>query len=140
MKDSVGVLLKKVILEFDKQANQLLAPYDLTHTQYKILMFLYQNPPMMVRQIDIERHFFLTNPTVTGILNNLERKDLVRRQENPADGRSKVLCLTPKAMELRSELNQWSEHFDGIISKDLTPEELAELIRLLNKMLNGSHI
>lgn len=135
MKESIGVLLKKAMLEYDKQANQMLVKYDLTHTQHKTLMFLYDSPPKSVRQIDIERFFSMTNPTVTGILKNMERKGLIRRVANPSDKRSKVISLTAKALQMRDELYECSELFDSQVSQSLSEEELSLLVILLKKML-----
>lgn len=135
MADSIGVLLKKAMLEYDKQANHILAPYDLTHTQHRILIHLYSVPPVSVRQADIERYFSMTNPTVNGVLRNMEKKELIKRVPNPVDKRSKVIALTPKAMKMRDELYEWSERFDEEISSNLTEDDLAHLLALLKKMI-----
>ena len=52
--NKVSVQIKKTALVFDKISNQLLAPYGLSGSQFKILMVLYHAPMGSVRQIDIE--------------------------------------------------------------------------------------
>lgn len=93
----------------DKSANQVLAPFDLTNTQYKIMKYLYANQDALIRQADIEEKFSMTNPTVTGIIRNLEKKGFVIRAENPVDKRSKLLVLTEQAMERKDALYQAGE-------------------------------
>lgn len=133
--NNIAILIKKANLEFDKIANQILAPYELTHTQFKILKFLYKAKPNTVRQLDIERFYSMTNPTVSGIIQNLEKKELVIRAANPKDGRSKVIDLTERAYTMETDLEKISEELEDVLTANLNKEEQVELCRLLNKML-----
>lgn len=133
--DRVAVLIKKTALVIDKFANQILAPFDLTNTQYKIMKFLYANQDVPIRQADIEVRFSMTNPTVTGIIQNLEKKGLIKRAENPADRRSKLLVLTEQAMEMKEALYQAGEAIERKATANLTVEECDELAGLLRKIL-----
>lgn len=134
-KDRVALLIKRTSLVIEKLSNQALAPYDLSHTQYKIMMMLYRNPDMSIRQIDIEEKFSLTNPSVSGIIQNLEKKGLVRRVQNPEDKRSKLVCLTEKAFALKDELDQLGETLEKKVTEGLNEEECVQLCALLAKML-----
>lgn len=135
MTDKIFILAKKAALEFDKLSIPLFAPYDLTPSQYKVLRYLFLEEPETVRQIDIERFFSMTNPTVTGILQNLEKKDWVQRIPNPRDSRSKVICLTEKALGQREELLHLSDQLEDTLTAPLSQEEKQQLILLMNKML-----
>ena len=96
--DRIGILIKKASLELEKTALSVLLPYDMTLAQYKIIVYLYSSPPMSTRQVDLERAFSMTNPSVTSVLNTLEKKDLICRTENAEDRRSKVISLTQKRL------------------------------------------
>lgn len=132
--DKVAILVKRTALVIDKFAGQILAPYELTNTQYKIMKFLYGHSDKPIRQADIEVKFAMTNPTVTGIIQNLEKKGMVQRIQNPEDKRSKLLGLTEQAMEMKAELYQIGETIESHVTEKLTEEECDELIRLLNKI------
>lgn len=132
----VFVLIKKTALVFDKLANQLLVPYDLTGSQFKILMALYNAPAGSVRQADIEAKFSMTNPTVTGLVQKLEAKDLVKRSPHPEDKRSKVLVLTDRAMARKEQLLALADTFEQQMTANLTAEERDRLASLLTKMLD----
>ena len=136
-KDRVAILIKKTALVIEKLSNQILAPYDLSHTQYKIMMLLYRNSNQSIRQTDIEEKFSLTNPTVTGILKNLEKKGLVERVQNLEDKRSKLVCLTEQAYAVKEELLLLGETLEGRVTEGLTEEECVQLCTLLNKMLQN---
>lgn len=135
-KDRVAILIKKTALAIEKLSNQVLAPYDLSHAQYKIMMMLYRNPDKTIRQTDIEEKFSLTNPTVTGIIQNLEKKGLVQRIQNPNDKRSKLLCLTDHAIEIKEELRALGEELETLTTDNLTEEECDQLCGLLKKILD----
>ena len=133
--DKIAILIKMANLEFDKISNQIISPYDLTHSHFKTLKLLYKETPLTVRQIDIEKYFAMTNPTVTGILQNLEKKNMVERVVNPQDGRSKVIGLTEKAFGMKEELLQIGDKLEATLTANLEEEEQIQLISLLNKML-----
>lgn len=134
-KRKISLLIKKSALVFDKLSNQLLAPYDLTNSQFKILMVLYHAPGDCVRQADIEERFSMTNPTVTGLVQKLEAKDLVRRIPHPIDGRSKVLTLTEKSLTMKEELLELANELECRMTANLTAAERDRLAVLLEKML-----
>ena len=131
----ISILIKKASLVFDKISNQLLMPYDLTNSQFKILMVLMHAPEGSVRQIDIENKFAMTNPTVTGLVQKLEAKDLVKRMPHPEDKRSKVLVLTDRAMGMKEELLALADDLEQQTTKSLNDEEREQLAALLLKML-----
>lgn len=131
----ISILIKKSSLTFDKLSNQLLTPYDLTSSQFKILMVLYHAPGDSVRQADIESKFSMTNPTVTGLVQKLEGKDLVKRVPHPKDKRSKVLVLTERAMDMKDELLALADSLEQQMTAKLTGAERERLASLLEKML-----
>ena len=132
----ISILIKKTALVFDKISNQLLRPYELTGSQFKILMVLYHAPDASVRQADIENKFAMTNPTVTGLVQKLEVKDLVKRMPHPEDKRSKVLVLTDRAIEMKEELLALADDLEAGMTKNLNESERELLASLLMKMLD----
>ena len=131
----ISILVKKTALIFDKLSNQLLAPYDLTGSQFKIMMILYHAPAGSVRQADVEAKFSMTNPTVTGLVQKLEVKDLVKRIPHPEDKRSKVLVLTDRAIGMKEEMLALADDLEQQITRKLSDDECDQLAKLLIKML-----
>ena len=133
--DKIAILIKKLSLEIDKLSNPILEPHDLTNSQFKILKFLLINSHEPVRQVDIERYFSMTNPTVTGLVKILERKGLIERRTNPEDGRSKLLCPSEKAVEMKELLYRLGDELEETLTGVLTENEKRELMTLLKKLL-----
>ena len=140
MNDSIEFLLRAVNRRAEKLANQELAKFDLTSTQFRTLTYLSHQPPLTVRQCDLEVFFSKSNPAVTGILNNMEQKDLIRRVCNPADGRSKVLEITEKGLALLPQLDAYRGWMDKLLTENKTEVEKAILIVLLKKMRNSANL
>ena len=136
--DQIGILIKRASLEVEKTALAILAPYSMNLTQYKIIVYLYNATPTSTRQVDLERAFSMTNPSVTSVLHTLEKKGLVQREENPEDKRSNVISLTGKAIRMQSELEAVGERLEEAIAKNLSPEERTALIALLKKCCKTS--
>lgn len=131
----VSVMIKKSSLVFDKYVNQLLAPYNITASQFRILLKLYKAPGCSVRQVDIETDFSMTNPTVTGLIHQLENKGFVVRVDNPEDKRSKLLALTEFAENKRGEFFALANELEKEMTSGLTEEEVELLTGLLQKVL-----
>ena len=140
MNESIEFLLRAVNRRAEKLANQELAKFDLTSTQFRTLTYLSRQPPLTVRQCDLEVFFSKSNPAVTGILTNMEQKDLIRRVCNPADGRSKVLEITEKGLALLPQLDAYRGWMDKLLTENMTEEEIAILIVLLKKMRNSANL
>ncbi len=132
----ISILIKKSAVRFDKLSNQILTPYDLTSSQFKILMVLYHAPGGSVRQTDIETKFSLTNPTVTGLVQKLEAKGLVKRVPHPEDRRSKLQLLTDRALKMKDELMAKANCLEQQMTNNLTAAECEQLAGLLSKLLS----
>ncbi|GAB6665803.1 MarR family winged helix-turn-helix transcriptional regulator [Streptococcus uberis] len=136
--DHIGILIKKTSQAFEKSASQVLAPYDLTPSQFKILKYVTLNPEASVRQIDLETYFGMSNPTVTGIIQNLEKKGMIYRQSHPDDKRSKIIILSEKAKNARHFILETSDNIEANFTKGLTPQEKDIMRTLLLKLLESS--
>ncbi|WP_203264038.1 MarR family winged helix-turn-helix transcriptional regulator [Streptococcus uberis] len=133
-KDHIGILIKKTSQAFDKTASQVLAPKGLTPSQFKILKYVTLRPEASVRQIDIENYFCMSNPTVTGILQNLEKNQWIYRQCHSEDKRSKVIMLTDKAKNASLFILETSDQIEESFTAVLTDSEKETLRHLLNKL------
>lgn len=135
MKDSIAIMIKRLGQEFDKLSNKVLAQYDLTASQFKVLKFIMMKPEFSVRQIDIENYFSMSNPTVTGIIQNLEKKELIERVANPEDKRSKVIRVTEKVRGMEDDITRIGKELEEQFTRKLTDEEKYILRTILNKMI-----
>ena len=138
-KSNITILIKKLSLESDRAASPMLAPHGLTATQYKVIELLYSQPVGTVRQIDLQKALSVTNPTLTSILQNMEKDGWVIRGPNPQDRRSKIVSLTPRSYKLKEELSELGNQLERRFAKQLNPIERSILIKLLAKLLKDQN-
>lgn len=79
----------------------------------------------------------VTRATVTGLLDGLERDELISRQMHPEDRRAFRIELTPKGRDFLSEM--LPDHYRRIagLMTHLNSDERCQLIELLAKVAQG---
>lgn len=118
-----------------RDMNARLAPCHLSQQQAVIVCYLREHEDGPVYQRDIEREMGLTNPTVTAMVKSMMANDVVYKIKDKADGRFYQLKLTPHGMELYEQAKEALMSANETFEERLTAEELAELERLLGKVL-----
>ncbi len=82
----------------------LLEPMGLTHPQYLVMLALWQQAPLSVRELS--GLLQLDPGTLSPLLKRLEAIGYLRRQRDPADERSLAVTLTPEGKALRDRAEQ----------------------------------
>ena len=131
--------IKKIQIMFEKNLNRILEKYDLTSAQAPIITYLFETEKrgLEVQQKDIEEYFYLKNPTVTGILDRLEKKSFIVRKVSKDDKRKRLIYLTTKAKKIHEDANECLTNFRNEALKDITKEEFEAVISMINKMSNN---
>jgi len=136
-RNRIGIYLKEATIEFDKKSNQLLAQYRLTQPQFNLLSCLLVNQERIVRQVDLEKQFGLSSPTVTRLLHQLETKGFIKRISNPNDARSKQIALTQKALAKQNVLLDSADQLETDLRTGLSDSELKSGIVFMRKILKN---
>ena len=134
--DKVSILVKRGALECEKIATPILGKYGITLSQFKVLKYLDSEKADSVRLMDLEAFFSLTHPTAIGIVQNLEKKELITRTQDPQHSRVRYITLTEAGRALQDELTEAAERIEEELTKELSNEEKDQLIQLLKKMQN----
>ena len=85
-------------------------------------------------QKDIEATFSIRRSTATGLLQCLEGNGFVKRVSVDYDARLKKIVLTTKAHEFKELLESHIQKMEEILVKDLEPQEVDDLIRIIGKI------
>lgn len=105
-----------------------------TGTHGWVIGYLYENRGRDVYQRDIEKQFSVRRPTMTAILQLMEKNGLVERVRDESDARLKRIKLTPLALEIHERHEQQIESFEQYIRKDITDSELETFFEVMNKL------
>ena len=72
--------------------------------------------------------------TLTGLLDRMENKNLVKREDDPTDRRAKRIYLTEGALALKPEMEKIQARFRAQVRAGLSAEDIATAQRVLNSM------
>lgn len=72
--------------------------------------------------------------TITGVLDRLEKLELIERRSDPNDRRTNLIFLTPQGKELEKPLNQLTEEVNNTVISLFSEEEAKLLKNMLTKL------
>ena len=109
-----------------------LASYDLTPVQYGVLYCLWCKNKTKPKEIAEELK--LENSTISGVLERMEKKELIERQISKEDRRFVEICLTIKGEALQKPVLQTVEEVNNDVMKVIPVEKQEELKQLLRAL------
>lgn len=98
-----------------------------------ILAVLYFNGKSTMKNIADKIH--RTRPTVTVLVDKLEKLGFVQREKSDVDNRVTYIVPTQKALDFKPVFEKISKELNKLLYKNLTEEEAQTLDKLLKKML-----
>ena len=119
--------------EIVRQYKPFLDEFNLTYTQYIVLLVLWEKDHVSVKEIG--EKIYLDSGTLTPLLNKLENKGLIKKETNKKDERGLLISLTKKGSDLKSQVTNVPTCVAKTIC--LNDEEAKTLYILLYKMLGG---
>lgn len=129
----LNVLFMKVATDMENYTEQVLAPYNLSGGRF-MLLFLLRDAPQGLIPSEISNQVGVTQATISGLINGLEKQELVRRETHEKDGRSFVIKLTEKGDALLREIfPQWNPRMTAYWMQ-FSPEERQLMKQLFGKL------
>ena len=113
--------------------NRDLRDLDLTSAQLNVLLLL-QKEPLPLSEIG--RRLLVSKPNITGLIDRLERKGLIRR-ENTSDRRVTIAQLTEQGHLKLTSIMPQHQIILADLTQGLNEEKKQTLIQLLNEMHQG---
>lgn len=103
---------------------------DITPDYFIVLEWLWKEDNISIGQL--AKRTCKDNASLTRIIDGMERNDLVNRVSSPSDRRAYLISLTKYAKSLKDKLTKIEASVLEKATKDLSPIEVKELIRMLN--------
>jgi DNA-binding MarR family transcriptional regulator len=128
----VGYNARRAALAAIDRFLQGMAPYQLKPVDFSVLSLVHHNPGITSRQLCAT--LGILPPNLVGMLNALEKRELLSRMPHPRDGRAMGLHLTPGGQKLVRDAERTAASLEAEIGARLSPSELQTLIRLLKKV------
>ena len=127
-------LLIQLLLSQRGQLPVLAAALELSPAQCHVLYVIEPGKPVPMKQLAASLSCDASN--VTGLVDRLESRGLIRRQPGREDRRVKELDLTPTGARLRAELVARMSTPPAAISR-LSARDQRELERILSRLLGS---
>ena len=127
LKECINFLLTTAQHTVFQYLSQRLAPYDITPSQCGILNCLWINDGTCLPR-QIAELLCLETSTVSGILDRMQKKDLIDRVINPENRREILVMITPKGEALKAPVLKIIDEVNEEVLKDFSPKE-TEFIR-----------
>jgi DNA-binding MarR family transcriptional regulator len=125
-------LVERVAKRLKQMQRDTVGQVGLTPPQYFVLGQLWARDGRPLGEL--AEGSYCTPATMTGIVDTLEGKDLVRRAPNPHDRRSLLVTLTAEGRAMKASAPSPAAIF-GNCCEGLAPEEARHLSALLRKLL-----
>ena len=115
----------------------MLGNHGLSQGRFLILIVMNRNPDDEVSPSSLSEKVGVRRATMTGLLDKLERDDLIERLAHHRDRRKIAVRLTSKARQVLAEM--LPDYYRSIakIMANLTEKERLELMTLLGKVNRG---
>jgi DNA-binding MarR family transcriptional regulator len=129
--------LLRVLGLLERVMQRYFAQFGISGSQWGVLRNLHREEQQGLpglRLTDLSERLLIRPPSVTGVVDRLERAGLVVRDESPLDMRAKQVALTARGRELVERvLAVHGRQIDTVLGV-LSPAEQTELHRLLSML------
>ena len=126
----IGIMRASNLLVDDLK--KTLKNYPINATEFSVMEFLYSKGEKSIQEI--RDRILLASGSATYVVDNLERKEYVRRIVNQNDRRVTYIKLTETGKDLINNIFPMHKKNTKEIFNDLTNEELVTLKKILKKI------
>lgn len=134
----VGYLLRRAQIAVFRDFFSAFEAHDIRPGQYSILTVIECNPGL--KQGEVSAALGIKRANFVAMIDELEKRKLVRRDAVRGDRRSYALMLTPKAARLMAELHALAERHERTIADAIGPEiyqSLAQPLKTIARLFDG---
>lgn len=130
-----SLYIKLIAQKIRVLTDQLLMDHDLNTSQAILLWHINQS---IEENIEINRKFLektmaLSGPSVTNLLNGLEKIGFISRHNNPADGRNLSIDVTAKGKQFIEEKSSVLSKSEELVTEGMSSAEKAMFVSLLTR-------
>lgn len=117
------------------KTERYLAEYGVTQPQSALLLVLHDSIKCgeKINRKYLQEMMQLSGPTVTGLLDGLEKKSIIKRNINEKDKRALDIVITPSGMELVDKIQSVMYEQEQDIVRGMNQDEINLFYNLLKK-------
>ena len=108
---------------------------NLTYEMHQIMACLWKTDGL--RQQDLADKTLKDKASLTCLVDNLSKRNLVDRYEDPNDRRSKLIFLTAEGKELGKKVEPWMAELFSVVSKNIKTTPLQQSMDMVQHMIGN---
>ena len=124
--------LNRELNDYVSNGNDLLSYFNMT--QLKIINYILLHENENVCQKDLELETNLKKASITGCLDSLAERDLIKRVQADDDKRKNYIRLTDKATAYKNEFYQREIDLNNWIEENINKEDLDTFFKVIKKI------
>ena len=125
---------KKIVRTILKENSDIDIP-PLTSTQIQILKYMIEHQNEDVFQKDLENVLNLRRATVSGVLQTMEKNNLIKREIYENDVRVKKIILNEKTKNIFLKNKQKIDEIEKNIIKNISKKDLDKFTQIIDKLI-----
>jgi DNA-binding MarR family transcriptional regulator len=142
--DEYSLLRKKVLETLDNQSSinmqmnfwfdEMMKHYEVNYSIYRMLRFLRKHPSGVEPSVVADR-LTLLRQTVTNMVDDLERKNLVNRTPHPNDRRRIYIMLTESGTKLADTLIDQIVSLQDVVLRKFSKDEMEKYLDIRTRII-----
>jgi DNA-binding MarR family transcriptional regulator len=108
---------------------------DLTYEMQQIMACLWKTDGL--KQQDLADKTLKDKASLTCLIDNLSKRNLVDRYEDPNDRRSKLIFLTAEGKELGKKIEPWIAELFSVVTKNVKAISIKQSIDMVQQMIEN---
>ena len=132
--DSLPMVLNRALDAVLPPYREIFARFNLTEQQWRILRVLWERKT--ISSIELARTCLIPPPSLVGVLDRLEARDLVARFRSQEDRRLVLVEVTEDGRAIANEVMPMVDEIHHNLRARVTPEEWGMLQSILQKFEN----
>ena len=137
---SLGFLLARTARSMKRALEARLSAYDITVSQYIVLTLLSADDGISLSKLGHRLYF--DNPTITGIVDRMERDGFIERRRIADDRRVINVFLKPRGRKLLRSIEGIADDVNRQALVEFPKSDQEKFLTILNsiwKKMNGNH-
>lgn len=138
LRDSLGFKLTRASRTMQHTLEIGLAAHGLTRLSWCVLRSV--GDEGLRAPSEIARNLGITRPALSRLLKSMAKDGLIARKLSAEDGRARIVALTEAGAQKLAMCHPLADANTAHFMAKLTPDELAELNRLLDVLMDGERV
>lgn len=113
---------------------KLLKEPPLSPVQARIICYLLNHKDEKVYQRDLEKVLGLRRSTISGVLQTMERNNIIKKIEVQEDARVKQIIFTDKAICKEKEMQERFRKIESRLERDISRKDLEIFLKVIRQI------